>query len=91
MVCRSRVFWWGGGFPWSNCYFEIGGLLDIPRFYKESIRSSFGWSVMGKLIDLCYWFVGGWERNVLAAILPAAGVVSGPTTLSEFGKSFEIH
>ena len=36
------------------------------------------------------WFVGGWGRRGLSAIVPAAGVVSGPKTLSEFGKSFEI-
>ena len=31
---------------------------------------------MGKGSDLCGWFVGGWGRIGLAAILPAAGVVS---------------
>ena len=45
---------------------------------------------MVKVSDPCVWFVGGWVRRGLAVILPAAGVVSGPTTLSEFRKSFEI-
>ena len=57
-------------------------LLDIPRFSKESIRFSCGWSVMGKESDSCGWFVSGWGRRGLATLLPAAGVVSGPTTLS---------
>ena len=45
---------------------------------------------MVKVSDPCVWFVGGWVRRGLAVILPAAGVVSGATTLSEFRKSFEI-
>ena len=61
-------------------------LLDIPRFSKELIRSSYGWSVMGKGSDPYGWFVGGWGRRGLAVLLPAAGVVLGPTTLSEFFK-----
>ena len=65
-------------------------LLDIPGFSKESIRSSCGWSVMGKWSDPCVWFVGGWGRRGLEAIITAADVVLGPTTLSESGKLFEI-
>ena len=43
-----------------------------------------------KVSDPCGWFLGLLGRRVLAEILPGAGVVSGPTTLSEFRKSFEI-
>ena len=45
---------------------------------------------MGKVSDPCGWFVGGQGIRGLAAILPAAGVISGPTSLSEFRKLFEI-
>ena len=45
---------------------------------------------MGKGIDPCGWFIGGWGIRGFATILKAADVVSGPTTLSEFRKSFEI-
>ena len=45
---------------------------------------------MGKGSDPGGWFVGGWGRTGLAAILPAAGVVLGLTTLSEFRKLFKI-
>ena len=37
----------------------------------------------------CGWFVGGWGRIYLVAILPASGVVPDPTSLSEFRNSFE--
>ena len=40
--------------------------------------------------DPCGWFVGVWGRRGLVAILTEAGVVLGPTALSEFGKSFGL-
>ena len=45
---------------------------------------------MGNESDPCGWFVVVWVRRDLAEISPAAGVVSGPISLSEFRKSFEI-